>query len=562
MANRKINLISEMKKINTIGIIGGTGKMGQYFKLFFENKGFSVLVSGRKTKLTNQDLVKKSDLVIVSVPIDNTVKTIEEILPYLKKEQILFDLTSIKEPVLQTMLKSSCQEVIGGHPMFGPSTSIQGQIFVLTPGRGKEGLNFLKNIFKKAGAKVKIISAKKHDKIMSVVQGLTHFTDITLAHAISNTKIPLKEFLEFQSPAYRLKIIFMGRILAQSSRLYGNIQIENDLNQETLNLLQNSVQELREIVQKKDLTGFKKYFAKGASYLEDFTETSMKESDLIIEHIFQKKSTFDWKSNDSADVAVLGPKYTYSDEAADLAFKKKLKRKYCPTIREIFKNVANKKCDYGIVPVENKIAGAIHETYDSFWDFENLEAVQEMDLKINHVLVSKKEIKEIESVFSHASALKQCSKFLEKNQFKAIAVNSTTEAISEITSTKAAILSEKTAKKEHLFVLEKDISNSQNNYTRFFIIQRKNFTGKKVKKINRTILAFELLKTKAGSLLKILEFFAKENLNLLKLESKPVGDEGDTIFFVDIEGALSEEQEGELKKKVAILKVFGRVVKI
>ncbi|HJJ37961.1 MAG TPA: prephenate dehydrogenase/arogenate dehydrogenase family protein, partial [Methanocorpusculum sp.] len=105
-----------------VGIIGGFGGMGRLFSAVFERAGYEVLCSGRKTPVSNEDIALTCDIVIVSVPIRDTVRVIGEIAPLLSEEQVLCDLTSIKTAPVEAMLRSKAQ-VIGLHPMFGPSVS-------------------------------------------------------------------------------------------------------------------------------------------------------------------------------------------------------------------------------------------------------------------------------------------------------------------------------------------------------------------------------------------------------------------------------------------------------
>ncbi len=555
--------------VKTVGIIGGNGKMGQYFAQFFENREFTVLIGDIGTSLSNKEVAQKSDLLIFSVPINETVKIIDSVSDFIKEEMILFDLTSIKTPAVEAMLKTKAKEIVGGHPMFAPTVSLMEQVFVLTPGRGENGLEFLKKIFSEAGAHVKIIEKEKHDKLMTVIQSLNHFTDISFAHALSKTGLEIHDFLEFQSPAYRMKLIMMGRILAQNPSLYGSILTQNPLNKDAIKLFEESSKELSKIVEDQDLETFEKYFKESAEYLNDFAETAMKESDIIIEQIFQRKIRIDSNEEDEGDVAILGPKNTYSDFACSEVFEETKSKKYCRTIQEIFENVSSEKTSLGLVPVENKLAGPVNATYDSFWEFENVEVVGEMNLKIDHVLASLKPIplKNIEKVFSHTSALTQCSRFLEKyRDIKIIPVSSTSEAVFHLTQRSAVIIPARAARKSHLTILKENISNSSDNYTRFYLIKKKDSNSLDYKNTTenciRTVLAFELFKTRVGSLLKVLQYFYEQGINLLKLESKPVGDDGDTIFFVDTEGAMTEKQLKGLEERVATLKVFGLTKKL
>lgn len=551
--------------IKTIGIIGGRGIMGKLFQQFFESRGFTVLISGRDTQLTHQQLAQQSDLIIFSVPIHATLEMIESLTPYIKENACLWDVTSIKKPALDAMLKTKAKEVVGGHPMFGAVSSIAGQVIVLSPGRGESLLPFLQSIFEEAGAKIKILDASRHDQLMTVVQNLTHFTDIALARTLSKTGVDIQEFLSVQSPAYRLKLDMMGRILNQDPMLYGNMQIHNPMTPGVLDLFLETAQEFRDIVGEKNIENFVQYFNEGKNYLGDFAEKAHKESDLIIEKMFQKKVEFS-EVVETADIALLGPKNTYSDFAAEEIFPEEKTRKYCRTIAEVFENVSNGNCSLGLVPVENKLAGSVHESYDAFWNFENIEAVQEMDLKITHVVAALQPIDlgDVETVISHSQPLSQCSRFLEKNRhMKRVTVSSTAEAVTQLSPRSVVIVPKKAAQRAHLIILQENIANSDDNFTRFFVIRRRAQNSElRAQKVERTVLAFELLKTKSGALLKVLQFFADEGINLFKLESKPVGDNGDTIFFVDTDGAMTDAQVKALREKVAVLKVFGQVVSL
>ncbi|HNB03647.1 MAG TPA: prephenate dehydrogenase/arogenate dehydrogenase family protein, partial [Methanoregulaceae archaeon] len=103
-----------------VGIIGGTGKMGSLFAGVFSRAGHEVRVCGRGCLSLCLDLAVSSDLLMVSVPIRDTVHVIQDIAPFLSKEQILCDLTSLKTSPVAAMLASRAS-VVGLHPMFGPT---------------------------------------------------------------------------------------------------------------------------------------------------------------------------------------------------------------------------------------------------------------------------------------------------------------------------------------------------------------------------------------------------------------------------------------------------------
>jgi len=279
-----------MKQNIIIGIIGGTGAMGQWFKTFFEEQGHKVLIASRKTELTPVECAKKCDVVIVSVPIDKTVEIIKQIGPHIKEDALLTDFTSLKSEPVKAMLAHSKSEVIGCHPVFGPTIkSLKKQTVVLCPARGEKWLSWFKEIFEKNGAFVKIANPKEHDKAMAIVQSLRHYTELAFANTIKDLKVDVKETLEYTSPVYWLRMITMGRLLAQDPRLYADIEVMNPETIKVIDSYINSLKILRDIVKKKDVEGFVNLFEENSEYFKDFKKEFMEESDYLIEQMVNKK---------------------------------------------------------------------------------------------------------------------------------------------------------------------------------------------------------------------------------------------------------------------------------
>ena len=110
--------------LKKVGIIGGTGRMGSWFADLLEQSGATVYRIGRTTDLTPSEAAAKCDVVVISVPIAQTVKIIREIGPLVSKHALLMDLTSIKKEPVQAMLEHSNAQVVGAHPLFGPDSTI------------------------------------------------------------------------------------------------------------------------------------------------------------------------------------------------------------------------------------------------------------------------------------------------------------------------------------------------------------------------------------------------------------------------------------------------------
>jgi prephenate dehydrogenase len=272
-----------------VGIIGGTGQMGQWFKRFFEKNKCEVLIASRKTKLRPEELAAKCDVVIISVSIESTIKVIKEVGPYVKEEGLLMDLTSIKKEPVAAMLKYSKAAVIGAHPVFGPSIEgIKNQTVVLCPARPKNWLDWIKNILEKNGALVRITTPEKHDQMMSIIQGITHFSTISLAHTLKKLGIDVEESLHYTSPIYKLRMDMVGRVLDQDPKLYADIEMCNPFNKKAMEEYIRSTRELIGIIKRKDRDEFMRFFKEGADFLGDFKKEATEYSDYLIEQLVKK----------------------------------------------------------------------------------------------------------------------------------------------------------------------------------------------------------------------------------------------------------------------------------
>ena len=274
----------------SIGIIGGTGLMGQWFKRFFELHGHIVEIASRKTELSIEDCAKRNDIVIVSVPMDITVDILKKIAPLVKKEGLIMDLTSLKKDPVKAMLTNSECDVIGMHPMFGPGVkSLRNQAVVLCPARGEKWVNWIETLLLKEGAKVKITTPEHHDKMMSVIQGIIHFSSITISHALKELNIDIGESQEFSSPIYKLRMDMVGRILNQDPHLYANIEILNPETPKALKAYLKTCNKLLDIIERKDKVSFVKYFNEAADYLGDFKKEAEEYSNYVIDKLVYKK---------------------------------------------------------------------------------------------------------------------------------------------------------------------------------------------------------------------------------------------------------------------------------
>jgi prephenate dehydrogenase len=271
------------------GIIGGTGQMGRFFAGVFEEAGWDVIVSGTKTPLTNRDVAEMADLVMVSVPIRATVGVIREVAPLLSEEQVFCDLTSLKVEPVRAMLASRA-EVIGLHPMFGPgAVSLRGQTIVATPARCDPAtLEGLLSVFRDQGAAITLSTPEDHDRMMAVIQGLTHFGTLAKAEAIRRTGADVDETLSFTSPIYRIEMGLVGRLLAQDVGLYGDVLLMNPAVPEVLATFEDAVRTLRAIVESGDNEQFRAFFAENAAHYASYLAAATEETDDLINHVVMR----------------------------------------------------------------------------------------------------------------------------------------------------------------------------------------------------------------------------------------------------------------------------------
>lgn len=276
--------------MTTVGIIGGTGKLGGLFRKIFEEEGFEVLVSSRSTSLPKEELIRKSDIVIVTVPIESTVAVIREITPFMKEGKLLMDLTSLKEESVNEMLKSKA-DVLGAHPLFAPSIGdIHGQTIILCPERitQKDLYESIFSSLEKRGANLIVMSPEQHDKMMAVIQGLTHFSAIVLCHCLKDLNFDIKKSLECTSPVYRLTLDMAGRILNQKPELYADISLLNPKTVEVASQYIKTSKALFNNIENKDRDGFIKFFEEASEYLGEFTAKAEKESNKLIKRMVEK----------------------------------------------------------------------------------------------------------------------------------------------------------------------------------------------------------------------------------------------------------------------------------
>lgn len=232
-----------------IGIIGGTGGIGRWFASFFREEGYPVHVVGRSEGMPLPELTARCRVVIVSVPIAATLDVIRRVGPHLLPDSLLMDFTSLKEAPVRDMLKATTAEVVGCHPLFGPDCpSLAGQNIVLCPARGERWLNRIKELFTKSGARVTVTTPGEHDRMMALVQGLTHLDTILMGLTLRESGISKATFDAFSTPVFRTKRAIFEKVFGARPELYAGLLAGNRNMQGVLDIYGKNLHLLKSLI--------------------------------------------------------------------------------------------------------------------------------------------------------------------------------------------------------------------------------------------------------------------------------------------------------------------------
>ena len=275
--------------IKKIGIIGGSGKMGSSFKNAFENLSLDVIISDKESNKKLQLILDTCDWIILCVPIDKTISVFNEIKTKIKPNQVFSDFTSVKS-ILSKEIKNCDFEFISCHPLFGPLNNFTGQNIITIPISIKNKYKEVKKIFGLLNLKItEMKSFEEHDKYMSLIQGMTHFTHVCFTTAMKNLDLDLKKVMDICSPIYQSNIAFSSRITGGDENLYTNIIMDNPKNKEVLNMYLDTSRKIFSFIESNDYEAFKDNFTDNRKYLEDHIHEMIKQSNFLVDKMAEFK---------------------------------------------------------------------------------------------------------------------------------------------------------------------------------------------------------------------------------------------------------------------------------
>lgn len=261
-------------------------------------------------------------------------------------------------------------------------------------------------------------------------------------------------------------------------------------------------------------------------------------------------------------IGVQGVAGSFSEEAKIAYFGEDKEIAFYDEFEDVFLALKNNEIDYGVLPVENTSTGAITTVYDLMKDY-GFYIVGEQCIKIRQNLIGLKgtKLSDIKEVYSHPQGFAQSNEFLKQHKdWNLIPYHNTALSVKMVCEkgdkSKAAIASEKAAKKYGLDIIKSNINDEMLNTTKFVIIGRNLEYDNKSNKIS---IVFSL-EDESGTLYKLLRHFTENNINLKKIESRPISNlPWKYLLYVDFEGNLDNEQ---VKNAISLIKEKSRYFKL
>ena len=294
-----------MAEKSNMTIIGGTRGLGRWIAEHLNND-FNITITSRNKASglevarelnvdysnNNIEAIQNADIVIFSVPIEYTAETIKEVAPHAPEGSLLMDVCSIKTEATEALNKYAPDnvEILPCHPMFGPRVpTIKRQIIVLTPieNRAENWFDRVEKYLTKSECEIVVTTPEEHDKYMSIVQGLTHFSFITLASTIRKLHINVERSRSFSSPIYSLMLDMVSRVIYQNPYLYYSIQKNNKENTHAREVLIKEGAYLSKLIEDGNEEDFVKNMEESSEHLDNREEALIR-SDRAIGMLSQK----------------------------------------------------------------------------------------------------------------------------------------------------------------------------------------------------------------------------------------------------------------------------------
>lgn len=488
-----------------ICIIGSSGKVGSFFSQLFTDS-LNVTLANESQLDT---YIAKATHILICVPQEKTAHIVAKLNPLVNENHVVIDTSSSMNAPLESLHCITARL----HPLFSPNADTKKKA-VLVSDFDKELESFTSAL---TARNITIIrcSKQKHQQTMAYVQALSHFIGICFAATLSHAEDT--ESLTVQStPYFQLLMDSISRMFAQEASMYAQIQFENPYFADILQTFTQEFKNVQTAFEAKNITKYQEIFDRVKRKLPQLAY-HYKESNSLLAALHTK-------------IAVLGPKGSFSDEAASLLEASKV---YVQSFTQATDAILDGTVEFALLPIENSVGGSVAEVSDLLLE-KKLKILQEFTLPIHQCLAGYMN-ENVDCIMSHPQALMQCSRFLTKySKANIIQTSSTASAIQTISQEKKlgtlAIASKYCANIYSVPIIAENIENEANNTTRFIVVGKKNEGY-----ANKATIVIVPQTDKPGLLFEILKIFYDHNLNLSRIESRPSKKAlGVYVFHIDV----------------------------
>ena len=284
-----------------VTIIGGAGAVGELYAEFFDKNRYKVaildsnqtvaemLAKEKGYQIADKKTVKKSDIVIFSVPIDKTEQAIKDYAPLIKEYAWTMDTTSVKIKPMQALLENTNEyvNILGTHPMFRPTIGFNNQNVAFTEQRivDEQNRTYLQDIydmFTNEGAHIIERTADRHDQMMAVIQGLSHLQNLIFTNSIEKSDFDIKELDLVSTPVYNMLLDSALRMLAGDPRLPALIQIYNPYCKPLISDIKKIYDMVEDYIDREDVDGLTEFISDIKEYVGKFAEEASQRTDKLI----------------------------------------------------------------------------------------------------------------------------------------------------------------------------------------------------------------------------------------------------------------------------------------
>jgi len=252
----------------SIGIIGGRGRMGKMMGRFFSEAGYPVAIADEKEGPMSWKSMAENDVILLAVPISAMEGVLGEIGPFTRKDGAVIDIASVKEAPVRSMLRHCRGEVIGSHPLFGPTAdSLNGRLVFVCPARSERWIVWFRSFLEDQGAVASDIEPEKHDRLMGTVQVLRHMLLLCFGRSLMRLDFDLGSDLRLSGPWFSQLVGLLDRQLDQGPELYSDMAAHNPITGEVADHFLKAAQEISRSYGSQDRSAIVRVINEVTSYM-------------------------------------------------------------------------------------------------------------------------------------------------------------------------------------------------------------------------------------------------------------------------------------------------------